>query len=807
MPAFPRVPFRIVLAFVAVALFGLPLASVLRAQQPAAAQVANWTLTEVADWRAGTSADLLITNNAGGELRLAEEAAQGVFLSAPFAAPFAPNAVGAVWRAEFVPNTGLALELRARADAPADDTDAGWGPWLPLESADARSQADDGAFATADVTPLPPDTAFVQLRATFTTSIARTSAVLDSVTVHLIRTTADPPLFANGLPRRPIIFGADTLTPRPVLIARETWSGQVIAAQPIRRTPQGIVLHQIAADPESANSLDLIRALLTHQTDLLGWDDLAYHYVLDAEGNLFEGRVGGPTSAVGRLAGGATAIHIAVIAPRDQPPSEQAQAVLINLLAWLGQAYDLEPTGTHRVGSGNERTTRPNIAGHNEADASAADPFPPFRDLLPQLRTRADQSTVRARWYFAEGNTENYSQRFSFFNPAPAAAEARVTIVRPGAGPLVQVVPVPGAARADLVVGNLVDGADALPTIVESSAPLLAERSMGLTTDIDNSAGIAELSRVWYFAEGSTANGANTYLILFNPQAAAVSATVSYMRRDGVVFDQRVTIPAQNRLVITVNDIPPLPDGTRPLADADFGMRVIAAQPIAAERTMRFAGNLTGFHTGQGMTKLSNTWHFAEGTTEGDFTMRLLVLNPNDQVANVEAVFSDPAGAAQTRRYAIPPRSQLAILVNDVVPDQGVSTLVRADRAIAVERALRFNDGLAGTVGAGAIAPHYGWLFVDGRTTDVAYFLAVSNPNRFPTTVTVELQFADGAPATQTFTVPANARYTLAVHELYPDEAAVTATVQASLPIIAERSLFPGGGVRGGATTLGFPLP
>ncbi len=809
MPALQRVHARIALVLFVVAVLALmPLVHPLRAQQAApGAQFGRWELADVADWRAGNVADLLITNNAGGELRLAEAVAQGVFLSAPFETDFAPNAVGAVWRAEVIVGTELTLEVRARADAPSLDADAGWGPWLALESADARSQADDGAFATADVVALPADTSYLQLRAAFTTTAARTSAVLDAVIVSYFRTVGDPPVFAAGLPRRPILFGPDTLTQRPAAIARETWSGRVVAAQSARRAPRGIIVHQIAATPAADDSLSLMRALLLHQTDVLGWDDLSYHYVIDAEGNLFEGRLGGPTSEVGRLSGGDTAVHVALIAPPDQAPSEQAQAVLITLVAWLGQAYEIAPTGEHRVTVGATRTLRPSIAGHFEADPSANDPFPAFRNLLPQLRTRADQSTVRARWYFAEGNVTDYSQRFSFFNPSSAAADARVTLVRPGGSPVTQVVPVPAGARADLVVNDLASGAAALPAIVESSAPILAERSMGLTTDIDSGAGIAELSRVWYFAEGSTVNGASTYLILFNPQAAAVAATLSYLRRDGVVFDQPVVIPGQNRLVITVNDIAPLPDGSRPLVNADFGVRVIAAQPIAVERTMRFGGNQTGFHTGQGITTLSRNWHFAEGTTEGDFTMRLLVLNPNDQPTNVEAIFSDPEGAALTRRYAVPPRSQLSILVNDVVPAQGVSSLVRADRPIAVERALLFNDGLAGTVGSGALAPSYRWAFVDGRTTDVAYYLAVSNPNRVSTTVTVDLLFADGAPATQTFTIPPNARYTLAVHELYPDEAAVTAVVSATLPIVAERSLFPGAGTRGGSTALGFPLP
>lgn len=364
----------------------------------------------------------------------------------------------------------------------------------------------------------------------------------------------------------------------------------------------------------------------------------------------------------------------------------------------------------------------------------------------------------------------------------------------------------PPQARADLNVNDIISNTDALPAVVESSAPLLVERSMGLTTDIDGGPGIAELSRVWYFAEGSTTDETATYLILFNPNAAAVSGTVTYMRQDGTQLEQDIQIAGQARLVIAVQDIT-LPDGTRPLLNAEFGMRVVTSQPIAAERTMRFGPNAAGLHTGRGITDLARSWYFAEGTTEGEFELRLLVLNPNDQPANVAATFLDPEGNSTLRRYAIPPRTQLEIDVDEVVPEEGVSTTVRSDRAVAVERAMIFNEGAAGTISAGATAPSYGWAFVDGRTTDAAYYLAISNPNRLPAFVTVELSFGDGASGSQSFVVPGNARYTLAVHEIYPDEGSVTAIVRSTQPIVAERSIYPGGGTRGGATILGFPLP
>ena len=776
-------------------------------QQGPQVRVGSWTLSDVADWQAGSNSRLLVTNNAGGELRLADGQTSGSFVSPAFKADFATNAAGAIWNAEVISGTNLLLELRARSSAPGGDPESGWGAWLPLVAGDARSAAksSDGAYATPDVLALPADSQYLQLRATLDSQVTRASAVLADVTISYLNTATAAPIFAAGLPRRPILFGGETLTQRPAAIARADWSGRVMAAQPIRRSPRGVIIHQIDATSTPSSTVSLIRALAVFQTQQLGWEDLSYHYLIDQEGNLFEGRLGGPTSAVDRLSGDGTAVHVALIAPRDAAPSPTATGVLVSLLAWLGEAYDLPPTGEHSVAQGTGRVVRPNIAGHSDVAPSAPDPFPPLRGQLAQIRTLTDQSTVRARWYFAEGNVADYSQRLAFFNPTGAQAEARVTLIQPGGSPVTRIVPVPANARADLTVNDLVQGAAALPAIVESSAPILAERSMSLTTDVDGGPGITQLARVWYFAEGSTSGGNNTYLILFNPNPANVQATVTYMRRDGVNFEQPVAIGAQSRLVVAVNDIT-LPDGRRPLADSDFGVQVIASQPIAVERTMRFGPNLTGLTTGSGIPALARRWHFAEGTTEGDFRMRLLVLNPNSQPATTTATFMGPDGLSETRRYAIPPRAQLAIDVNEIVPNLGVSTMVESDRPVAVERSLIFNGGQAGTIGAGATEPRFRWAFVEGRTSDATYFLCVSNPGKTKARVTVDLRFGGGATGTQSFDVPAGARYTMAVHELYPNEGSITAIVRSTQPIVAERSLFPGGGVRGGSTTLGIPL-
>lgn len=106
-----------------------------------ARQVDAWSLDTVRDWEAGSLSGILVTNNSGGEVRLATDQVEGVYVSQPLAASFPFNAVGAVWRAELPPDTTLLLDVRGRASLPPPEeafTNDGWSAWFVLNSGDAR---------------------------------------------------------------------------------------------------------------------------------------------------------------------------------------------------------------------------------------------------------------------------------------------------------------------------------------------------------------------------------------------------------------------------------------------------------------------------------------------------------------------------------------------------------------------------------------------------------------------------------------------------------------------------------------------
>lgn len=761
-------------------------------------QRGNLRVNTVVEWQTGTSQAIQTTNNDNGELRLADGQIEGIYTSRLAKTDFPVSALGAVWQATIPAEAELRLEVRG------GPTEAELGDWQSLASGDARSQSNDtdGAFATEAPIPLPAGSQFLQFRATFKAKALNASPVLNEIILSYFDASAGPAL-SPGLIRVPVPFGTATLTSPPLIIQRADWSGSTGNIGAARQAPRGVILHQIGGDQLGDNPLPYLRAVASYQTEVLGWDDLAYHFIISSAGDILQGHAGGPGVSIPRFANGDDAVQIALLG--SGAATEAQQVALAGLLAWLGQSYNIPPLGQHTVAADSTSPARQNVAAHREVVPTASDPSAALVAQIGTLRQAADTLTVRSRWYFAEGNVENYSERLSVLNTSTNQASVRFRLLRQPGPPQEFTRTIAPNARFDLVVNTVFSDTTDVPAIIESNQPVIAERFMDFGSDITASPGITSPQRVWYFAEGSTDGDFRTYLLLFNPQSSQVNATLTYMKGDGTTAEQQVQIPPLQRTVVAVNDS---------LPSVGFGTRVIASQPIVAERTMIFGSGSTsntgGVHTSSGVGTLSRRWYFAEGTTEPPFNMAVLVLNPNAQPANVAVTLSNQDGVSLTRRYAVPPTSRLAINANEFVPQLGVATVIESDRPIAAERAMYWRNFGAGTVTAGTSVTAYTWRFADGRTSDgFQQYLLFNNPNKNQASVTVDFVLANGSTAQQTVIIPGNARYTMAVHQLYPGQNAISATVRSTQPIIAERSIYPNAPSaadnRGGATSFGVP--
>src|SRR4029453_3191967 len=247
-------------------------------------------------------------------------------------------------------------------------------------------------------------------------------------------------------------------------------------------------------------------------------------------------------------------------------------------------------------------------------------------------------------------------------------------------------------------------------------------------------------------AEGATGTFFDTDLVLFNPNATATPATITYLRQDGQSYTQGVSLGASS--VTTV-----LTDSTPGLEFTAFSSVVSSplGLPLVVERTMRWDPTGYGAHTDKASEALARTWYFAEGS-QGFFQTFLLLSNPANAANNARVEFLIEGGAPVVKNYPLTPRSRLTIFAGDIaeVVNKSFGITVTFDRAAAAERAMYFGTPTfnGGHESAGAPSPSTSWFLAEGATGDFfSTFLLLANPGDTPANVTLTFLKEGGGPA------------------------------------------------------------
>jgi len=146
-------------------------------------------------------------------------------------------------------------------------------------------------------------------------------------------------------------------------------------------------------------------------------------------------------------------------------------------------------------------------------------------------------------------------------------------------------VTIPPTSRASLNMNGLAGPDLDIAMRVSSKQPILAERPVYFRYRNQWSgghctSGVAAPGTSWYFAEGTTRCGFETYLCLANPGEVAAQAVITTMDQFGQVRDFPATIPPASRVSLLMNEL------VGP--DLDIAMRVSSKQPILAERPVYF---------------------------------------------------------------------------------------------------------------------------------------------------------------------------------------------------------------------------
>jgi hypothetical protein len=294
----------------------------------------------------------------------------------------------------------------------------------------------------------------------------------------------------------------------------------------------------------------------------------------------------------------------------------------------------------------------------------------------------------------------------------------------------------------------------------------------------------------WYFAEGNTMAGYDTWIVVQNPLEAVAHARVTFMTQDGAVAEQAVMIPPNSRKSIHVNDVVP---------NALVATHVEADTSIFAERTVYFGHDAIG---GIGTRSGARSWYLAEGSTQPPFDTWILLLNPNEQETTAHLTFMLEDGGTVEVDQPLPSRSRVSLDANDVVPSAGFATEVKADLPIVVERSMYFARGGGGHGTIGVKTPGQTWFLAEGDSRPgYDTWILLQNPNQSEVAnVSVTFIKDDGTTQVAYYALDPRTRLSLFADTIVPN-ATFGARIDADQQIIVERSIYLANGAGGHASS------
>lgn len=299
-------------------------------------------------------------------------------------------------------------------------------------------------------------------------------------------------------------------------------------------------------------------------------------------------------------------------------------------------------------------------------------------------------------WYLAEGSTGGGFETWVLVqNPGDEAAIVKVTYMNasgPVAGPTMNMAP---HSRTTVNVADTLPGDWQVSTRVSADVPVIAERAMywGGRKAGHDAIGVTGAGTTWYMAEGCTAGGFETWVLLQNPGDAAAKATVTYMDATGEKAGPVVDIPANSRKTINVADV--LPE------NAQVSTKVTSDRPVIAERSVYFNGRLGGTCE-NGVTSPRLRTLLAEGATDGGFESWILIQNPGPADATVYVTYLTGQGPVERAPLNVAAGQRVSINeFADVGANIQVSAQVDSTTPVAVERAVYWNNRIEGSCSKG----------------------------------------------------------------------------------------------------------
>jgi hypothetical protein len=302
-------------------------------------------------------------------------------------------------------------------------------------------------------------------------------------------------------------------------------------------------------------------------------------------------------------------------------------------------------------------------------------------------------------WYLPEGSSAwGFDCWLLIQNPNSSAASCQVTYMIEDGAPRTVTKAIPANSRQTFNIKDDIGEKNASIKVQSTSVPVIPERAMYRNNKREghDSIGTTTPAADYYLAEGTTAWGFTTYVLVQNPNAGAASVTVTYMTPSGAKAQAPFSLAANSRKTIRVNDV-------AGMLSTDFSTQVHGTVPIIAERAM-YWNNGTGeaCHDSIGMDRAHVTFYLPDGQSSNGCETWTLVQNPNSTAVQVEISYMTPNGqgnVVKTETIPASSRQTFGMLSHSGINGRAsiMVTSKTAGKPIMVERAMYWNNKGAGT--------------------------------------------------------------------------------------------------------------
>jgi uncharacterized repeat protein (TIGR01451 family) len=314
-------------------------------------------------------------------------------------------------------------------------------------------------------------------------------------------------------------------------------------------------------------------------------------------------------------------------------------------------------------------------------------------------------------WYLPEGCTEGGFETFVLVqNPGDAAVHVNLALHTEGGEVLpaeLQDQEIPARGRRTFPLHDSVRSWDVstLVSVVEPGAGVVCERAVywNERKGGSDSIGATAPAAAWYLAEGTTAGGFETWVLVQNPGALPVHVNLAIHTEGGEVLPaemQDQEIPAMGRRSFPLHDFVQTFNAST-LVECTDGM-------VVCERAVYWNGKQGG-HDSIGATAPAAAWYLAEGATDGDFQTWVLVQNPGDAEVRVNLKLQTDEGEQAPQllqNVPVPARGRVSFPIHAFVRTYNVSTYVECtDGLVVCERSVYWNNVIEGTCSIGVPAP------------------------------------------------------------------------------------------------------